>query len=247
MATDPVRQQIVIVARGTTNLRNWMTDAVFIQLPCDLAPGCLVHGGFLNAWNEISTVVSAAVKKATATNPAYTVAAVGHSLGGAVTTLAAAHLRQAGRRVDLYTYGSPRVGNSVFASVVDAQPGGVHYRVTHFDDPVPRLPPLIFNYRHASTEYWLAPGGATRVNYAASDVRLCPGAANLGCNAATLGLDVSAHLYYLQEVAACSPGGPLPWKRQSQVSDAELEMRLDRYGALDAQYVATLGAEALAS
>ncbi len=90
--------------------------------------------------------------------------ATGHSLGGAVATLAAAYLRAAGNAVDLYTYGSPRVGNDAFANFVSAQ-AGLEIRVTHLDDPVPRLPPLLFSYRHTSPEYWLYDGGATTTNY----------------------------------------------------------------------------------
>lgn len=181
----------------------------------------------------------AAAKKA---NPSYPVVATGHSLGGAVATLAAAYLRAAGTPVDLYTYGSPRVGNDAFANFVSGQ-AGLETRVTHLDDPVPRLPPLLFSYRHTSPEYWLSDGGATTTAYSVSDVKVCAGSANTDCNAGTGGLDIVAHLYYLGPISGCSSG--FDFKKRAEaaaapLTDAQLEERLNMFTALDIQLAAAL-------
>jgi len=168
------------------------------------------------------------------------VVATGHSLGGAVATLAAAYLRAAGNAVDLYTYGSPRVGNDAFANFVSAQ-AGLEIRVTHLDDPVPRLPPLLFSYRHTSPEYWLYDGGATTTNYGVSDVKVCTGSANTACNAGTGGLDIDAHLYYLGPISGCSQG--FDFKKRADpapLTDAQLAERLNMFTALDIQYAAAI-------
>ncbi len=119
---------------------------------CSFVSGCGIHPGFATAWEEISDDVLAALQSATALYPAHDIIVTGHSLGGAVATIAAGHLRQEGFFIDLYTYGSPRVGNLAFVTFITNQ-DGEEYRVTHSDDPVPQVPPMFLSYRHVSPEY----------------------------------------------------------------------------------------------
>ncbi|KAK4217582.1 Alpha/Beta hydrolase protein [Rhypophila decipiens] len=204
IAIDPVRSLIVVSFRGSASVRNWITDASFAQIPCTLGTGCLVHAGFASAWSEVSAVVLTGVASARAANPTYSVISTGHSLGGAVATLAAAYLREAGHPTDLYTYGSPRVGNFVFAEYVTETQGGLgaEYRVTHTDDPVPKLPPIATNYRHLSPEYWI---NTDTDAVAASQIEVCTGYATLGCNAGTLGANATAHVWYFGPISGCGP------------------------------------------
>ncbi|KAH7165728.1 lipase [Dactylonectria macrodidyma] len=235
VSTDATRKEIVISIRGSSNIRNWITNLDFGQDSCSsLTSGCGVHSGFQNAWDEIAAAAKAAVVKARTANPSYTVVSTGHSLGGAVATLAAAYLRKAGIPMDLYTFGSPRVGDGDFANFVTSQ-AGAEYRVTHEADPVPRLPPIIFGYRHTSPEYWLTGGSSDTTTYSVSSIKVCEGNANIGCNAGTLGLDIVAHLNYLQDISGCSAVG-IAWKRDD-LTDAELEAKLNNYAKLDMEYV----------
>jgi alpha-beta hydrolase superfamily lysophospholipase len=55
--------------------------------------GCLVAGGYLAAFNEVRGVVLPALKLAIAENRGFQVVATGHSLGGALATIAALELR----------------------------------------------------------------------------------------------------------------------------------------------------------
>lgn len=203
VATDPVRGVIAVAVRGSSNVPNWIADGVFPQIPCNLTAGCLVHTGFFEAWSEISTAVLSGIEQAITENPGYSLVVTGHSLGAAVATLAAGYLRQAGYALDLYTFGSPRVGNDVFVNFIDAQ-DGAEYRVTHFDDPVPRVPPIITGYSHTSPEYWLSDGSATTTSYGVADIIVCEGTTNITCNGGTTGLDATAHLYYFEKVDACN-------------------------------------------
>ncbi|KAL6902465.1 Alpha/Beta hydrolase protein [Trichoderma evansii] len=211
VAVDNAHQLIVLSVRGSNNLRNFITDVVFGFTDCSFADGCEVHDGFNDAWNEISDAATAALNQAVAANPGFSIVTTGHSLGGAVATLAAATLRTQGLNIDIYTYGSPRVGNDVFANFVTAQAGG-EFRVTHVDDPVPRLPPILFDYRHVSPEFWLSTGNDTTVDYTTSQIEVCTGIANTDCNAGTSGLDTTAHSYYLEHISGCAPS-PLQFKR----------------------------------
>lgn len=141
--------------------------------------------------------------------------------------------------MDLYTYGSPAVGNDKFADFVTAQPGA-EYRVTHFDDPVPRLPPLFLGYRHTSPEYWLDDGNATTVDYTLSDITVCEGNANVSCNGGTGGFDTTAHNYYFEHTAGCG-SDEVPFRRDAALmSDADLEARFGMFSALNLDYAAAL-------
>ncbi|KAI1367581.1 lipase [Xylaria arbuscula] len=205
VSTDKQNQVIVMSVRGSHSIRNWITDFEFIQKDCSsLASGCKVHYGFAKAWDEISSAALNAVKAAKAANPGYRIVFTGHSLGAAVSSLGAAYARASGLEVDIINYGSPRVGNVAFANFVSAQPG-VEWRVTHLDDPVPRLPPIVFGYAHTTPEYWLDSGNAFTTDYTVDEIKVCEGVQSLGCNAVTLGLNIISHLYYLSPISGCSP------------------------------------------
>jgi pimeloyl-ACP methyl ester carboxylesterase len=78
-----------------------------------------------------------------------TVHCLGHSLGGAVATLAAEWaLGNVTRNVKLYTFGQPRVGLMDFAGLFTQNmvADNIH-RVYHTTDPVPMIP--IYPYVHA--------------------------------------------------------------------------------------------------
>lgn len=235
VGVDHARGEVVVAVRGSNNVRNFITDVVFAFQDSDLADGAKVHTGFAAAWDEISEGVTSAVSSALSENAGYRLLISGHSLGGAVATLAGAYLRRSGYPNDIYTFGSPRVGNDVFTDFVTDQTGA-EYRVTHLDDPIPRLPPIIFDYRHTSPEYWLSTGGSETVEFAIGDILVCVGDANTDCNAGTdIGLDVEAHLHYFQEISGC--GNAFQWKRQTTESDEEVAARLSEWARQDMDYV----------
>ncbi|KAK0383717.1 hypothetical protein NLU13_9628 [Sarocladium strictum] len=245
VATDNARREIVLSVRGSNNIRNWITDVVFTWTDCPFVSDCKVHQGFSAAWDEIAVAAQAAINTALAANPGYRVIATGHSLGGAVATLGAVYLRQNGIPIDTYSYGSPRVGNDKFANFVSNQTGG-EYRVTHTDDPVPRLPPIIFGYRHVTPEYWLSTDAASN-DYPLNDIRVCAGIANIGCNGGTFGLDIDSHGQYFIAVSSCAPPTikTLAVSIQSasddsasdDISDEELEERLNSWSQQDQDFV----------
>lgn len=109
-----------------------------------------------------------------------------------------------GGTCDVYTFGSPRVGNLAFVEFVSAQTGN-EYRMTHLDDPVPRLPGHDFGYYHTDMEYWLSDGEDTTTSYTAADVVVCTGYYNTSCNGqGTISTDHTAHSYYLVHISVCS-------------------------------------------
>lgn len=66
----------------------------------------------------MSLAVLTGVKAASTTYSSYKIITTSHSLGAATATLGAAYLRRAGHTVDVYTYGSPRVGNGALTNLL---------------------------------------------------------------------------------------------------------------------------------
>lgn len=227
--------------QGSDSLRDYLLDVTFALVPCDFADGCYAHQGFLISWAAIQNVTITAVEEALAANPTYSLVATGHSLGAALATLAGATLRDLGYAVDIYTYGLPRVGNDVFADYVTAQPGA-DYRVTHLDDPVPKLPPIWLGYRHTSPEYWLSTGNSSTAVYNTTEIEVCVGNANVSCNAGTGGFDIDAHNTYFGPIQVCS-ADPLGFKKRDTGNDPELDAHIpemEAWAQQDVDYVESL-------
>ncbi|MEM9817412.1 MAG: lipase family protein [Cyanobacteria bacterium P01_D01_bin.6] len=74
----------------------------------------------------------------------------GHSLGGAIATLAAYHATTYHDAIYLYTFGSPRVVNRRLSQKITKTLAGRSFRCVHGNDIVPRVPPLL-NYTHVDT------------------------------------------------------------------------------------------------
>lgn len=75
----------------------------------------------------------------------------GHSLGGALATLAAARLAYEGEIKGVkgvYTYGQPLVGNKEFKTNFENALKGKFYRLTNFKDPVSLVPLKCWRFHH---------------------------------------------------------------------------------------------------
>ena len=142
------------------------------------------------------------MKKAVAENPAYRIVIVGHSLGGAVATLAAADLRNIDdhfrAETELYTFGSPRVANKELADFLTGQ-SRFSWRITHDNDVVPHLPPKILGYHHVEPEYWIPHHGA-----GAADMVWAKREEDDWGNGKPVVLSRTAHGRYLGDIGACS-------------------------------------------
>lgn len=104
-----------------------------------------VHEGFWEAFDSVRCRIEEKLK--TLKCPVF---CAGHSLGAALATLAAKEWNPAA----LYTYGSPRVGDSVFAASLSHIP---IYRIVDDKDIIATIPPEAFNYQHAGKEIILSP------------------------------------------------------------------------------------------
>lgn len=113
-------------------------------LPSSWRTGGRVHSGFLQGFAAVVSHLDAALGESASDAPVWL---AGHSLGGALAALSAAHLGLP-QVQGLYTMGAPRVGDPAFARVL---PTVNHYRFVHRDDLVVTLPPEMLGYVHAGT------------------------------------------------------------------------------------------------
>lgn len=220
MAVDTERREIVLSFRGSTSWSNWFTNLKFGFELCDFVSGCQVHAGYASAWEEVSGDIERVISHTRLQNDGYRVVVAGHSLGGAMATLAAAHLRRAGIDLDAYAYGAPRVGNQQFTNFASLQPNGKLYRITHRADIVPLVPPRASGYEHTYPEYWID-AAASETNPAEVNISVCTGIVNTGCSFGTLISDVAAHLSYFGKTDGCLAQGTQSRPAEELVLGAE--------------------------
>ncbi|KAL8376654.1 hypothetical protein RB595_007661 [Gaeumannomyces hyphopodioides] len=205
IARDDAAAEIIVSFRGTSNVRDFQVDLQEDLVPlqaqgitgCD---GCLVHEGFLSAWNSVAAETISAVQAEMAASPNSRVIITGHSLGGSLASLATVSMLGSGINVTTYTYGQPRTGNKAYADFVDQRaPAGAMFRVTHANDGVPQAVAVASGYQHHSTEYWQENGAV------AAGVFQCTGQEPTDCNNSVRGTGLgpggvginAAHLSYM--------------------------------------------------
>ena len=137
--------KIIVVFRGTENSNDWRTNFQLLKTRWKTGR---VHTGFstsLNAaWNKVLKRIQ---DLRTQNQPIWF---TGHSLGGALATIACAtllndveHDYEIG---GVYTFGQPRVGNAAFARAFDKAIKQRFFRLVNNNDMVTRMPRI--NYKH---------------------------------------------------------------------------------------------------
>jgi hypothetical protein len=139
----------VLSFRGTVNIGGWLTDLE--ALLTDHPPWVgRVHCGFADAAEVFLTSM---LQVLTHDRPLWI---TGHSRGAAFATLIADELVAMGWKgvMPVYTFGSPRVGDSTFAGKYLP----TLYRVVNDLDPVPHVPHHALGkgeFVHAGQQFWL--------------------------------------------------------------------------------------------
>jgi len=134
-------EEFLIAFRGTEPDEFSDIKADLNALPDRGQSGGWVHNGFQEEVNKLwdnlqPLLVNAEGKKMFIT---------GHSLGGAMATIAASRLKD--QCTALYTYGSPRVGTRSFVKSFNVP----HYRHVNNNDIVTGVPFAFLGYRHHGT------------------------------------------------------------------------------------------------
>ena len=143
---------LFIIFRGTTT-KNYGADIISdLRFGVETSKtGLPVHIGFNHAFSSMLPAIEDFVKgNADATGFIHV---IGHSLGGAVATLAADWLStRRPKKVKLYTFGCPKPGLEFFAHrLTDKLMPGNIYRVYHSTDVVPMVP--VYPFTHSPTNH----------------------------------------------------------------------------------------------
>jgi hypothetical protein len=128
-------QYLILVFRGTeaTSFTDIKTDLKATQTKCSTAGK--VHSGFNAAFEFVKDGIQNDLdKNKFAKKPLFI---AGHSLGGALATIAAKRLNHKGGMAACYTFGSPRVGNEDWTINIKTP----IYRVVNAIDCVTMVPP----------------------------------------------------------------------------------------------------------
>jgi pimeloyl-ACP methyl ester carboxylesterase len=131
--------------RGTESVGDWLAD---LNMAHTRRPYGVVHRGFYHAFVDVQVQIEQALRAL----PGRRLIVTGHSLGGAVATIAAAEWLNTGAFdvASVYTYGQPRVGSSAWQQLLDSKLGDRFARFVNDDDIVPRVPP---GFAHAGKLY----------------------------------------------------------------------------------------------
>jgi len=202
----------LVLFRGTSSSDGWSTDfASSSTVPFTVDPscsGCGVGKGFYEGYEAVRPTILSALSSYGCKDVSLT----GHSLGAALAIIAAKDLAQTYTITSMYNFGSPRAGDSTFASAYDKQFSD-HWRVTHSRDPIPHAYFEKNGFFHIGQE-------AFYTNTTAAGVKLCQAGEDTSCsdqyaslygnflaaliNAPKYGND---HLEYMQESVSFSTDG----------------------------------------
>ncbi|KAL6706917.1 hypothetical protein ACN47E_005060 [Coniothyrium glycines] len=191
---------------------------------------CTVHTGFYSSWLNTRKVILPHVTEALNKYPDYKLVLVGHSLGGAVATLAGLDFKARGWAPHVTTFGEPRLGNKALNRYIDDRfdttahhASNKMHRVTHAGDPVPLLPLSEWGYAMHSEEIFIS---EARLPFSIADVHYCDGDEDAHCIAgsddgkSSWGVPTRfklwqlffAHRDYFWRLGLCLPGGaPRDW------------------------------------
>lgn len=157
MGYSTASNAIIAAFRGTVgdDVANWLVDADFAQVTYPRCSNCAVHEGFYHSYLEISATAKAQVQLILSKYRNASIWVTGHSLGGAIATMAALDFRDTFGRLDqFYSFGEPRPGNSNFSLHVKLSLQN-YYRVIHYADIVPHYPPQgLLDYYQAGIQIW---------------------------------------------------------------------------------------------
>lgn len=177
---------MVLAFRGSQEPKDWLTNVTTQLRNFTIRKDGItsissykgrVHTGFFLAWSIIEKSVLAQISRwhkelmaqGKSLPPLYI---TGHSLGGALATMAAAALSDNGVAVaGVYTFGQPRVGDRTFASQLNTHIKGKVFRFVNNNDIVPHVPPpfSVLNptrfYGHVGMAKYFDGAGSIRANY----------------------------------------------------------------------------------
>lgn len=154
----------LLVFRGTSNKVGWLMDAESgfkvnlndhgIECNVDGKP-CRGAWGFTKNYANLRGFIIDHLIDLGCASGGKQVVVTGHSLGAAEAHLAMYDLSHNGgfEIAQTYSFGAPRPGDATFVKAFEKEiPLDMLYRVTHYYDPVPHLPPMSLGFAHPPRE-----------------------------------------------------------------------------------------------
>ena len=153
------KTDLVIACRGTqpTEFNDIKADLKAIPVMAETVSR--VHQGFKAEVDDIWPMIEQDINRKT--NVTKTLWFCGHSLGAAMATIMASrakHNVELNDPVELFTYGSPRVGWKKYCNSLDV----VHHRWKNNNDIVTTVPLAIMGFKHHGTQHYINAYGNVR-------------------------------------------------------------------------------------
>jgi len=201
IAIHQQNKEIIVSFDGTkpSSLMNWIEDLSFNAANVSLPnyPNVSLHSGFWKVYEAHHDFLVSAMKNVTHDYPDFQIYTVGHSLGGAVATIATLDLtlNEGLQGIRTITFGCPRLGKEDFVSTWQAL-GLNQFRVVHAHDVVPHVIFQSWGYRHVPQEIW-----EKDINtYVQCDPLI---GEDKNCSDSTIDINPFDHLVYLGLTSGC--------------------------------------------
>jgi triacylglycerol lipase len=153
------KTDLVIACRGTQPTEFNDLKADLKALPVMAETVGRVHIGFKTEVDDIWPMIEQDINRKT--NVTKTLWFCGHSLGAAMATIMASrakHNVELNDPVELFTYGSPRVGWKKYCNSLDV----VHHRWKNNNDIVTTVPLAVMGFKHHGTQHYINAYGNVR-------------------------------------------------------------------------------------
>ncbi|WP_415752764.1 lipase family protein [Paenibacillus forsythiae] len=146
-------QEIIVAFRGTSSASDWISDIIASQKRFKyIEEDCLTHRGFTDIYSSARRGIINALERSSQGKTLYI---TGHSLGAALATLCAMDIAANTdyRSPNLFTFGSPRVGDPAFAKAFTRYVRS-SFRIANPFDVVTHAPPSIYKLPKRDKRYY---------------------------------------------------------------------------------------------
>lgn len=127
--------EVLVAFRGTAGTADWIRDLTLFSTNVEYGS---VHEGFYLGMRQVKEPIARVLERVNAKNKSFVL--TGHSLGGALATIAAAEFDEEYSVASVYTFGQPAVGKNDFHTFMQRF-GSRFQRIVNDGDIVTKVPP----------------------------------------------------------------------------------------------------------